>query len=181
MGVSHNQRYKVTQHAKDRYLERIDNNTNERNMLKEFDGILRNARFLAKERQGRESWFCEKRDVVIIIDPKKYSVITIYNSVEQYDSAEQEITDSKDIHPKVKEIISNASKQAYTQQEKAYFAKLAPMYKEYGDRIDKLSRTKNTEYFENKKIELNELQAEVSRVVTEKNRVLKDLKTFIKE
>lgn len=178
MGVSHNNRYRVTQHAKERYLERIDNKVNERTMLKEFHQILRTGRFLAKENKGRESWICDKRGAVVIIDPKNYSVITVYKSVEQYDSADEE-TINEDVHPKVQEIISVASKTAYVQQEKAYFAKLAPMYQEYGERIDKLSRTKNTEYFENKKIELNDLQREISRVVAEKNRILNDLKQFI--
>ena len=178
MGVSNHNRYKVTEHAKERYTERIDNAKSEFDILKDFRGILRDARFLSKENKGRESWLCEKRDVVVIIDPKKYSVITIYNSVEQYDS-EDEATTNKDIHPKVQTIISNASKQAYVQQEKAYFAKLAPLYQEYSERIDKLSRTKNAEYFENKKIELNDLQKEISRIVSEKNRVLNDLKRFI--
>jgi len=77
------------------------------------------------------------------------------------------------------ELLSNYSKQAYIKQEKHYFSKLAPLYKEYGERIDKLSRTKNREYFDNKKTELNELKSEINKVVSEKNRVLKDLKHFI--
>lgn len=53
------------------------------------------------------------------------------------------------------------------------------MYREYSERIDRLSRMKNPEYFDNGKIELKELQKEISRVVAEKNRVLKDLEQFI--
>lgn len=179
MGVPFNDRYKVTQHAKDRYMERINNSIREIDMLKDFSHILRNADFLAKEHKGRESWLLEEKGIVIIIDPKKYSVITIYNSVEQYDNAENDNIEKNDLHPKVLKLFSNYSKQAYIQQEKYYFEKLAPLYKEYGERIDKLSRTRNTEHFDNKKIELNELQQEITQIVTEKNRILKDIKQFI--
>lgn len=80
MGVSHYDRYKVTNHAKERYTERINNATNERLMLKDFNTILRNARFLSRERQGRESWFSEERNIVVIIDPKK---IFSYHNLQQ--------------------------------------------------------------------------------------------------
>lgn len=178
MGVSNYTRYKATSHAKERYLERIDNSKNELGMLKDFSAILSKSRFLSKEKRGRESWLCEARNIVTIINPTKYSIVTIYSSVEEYDSLEQLSDEVKEIHPKVRDIISNASKQAHKQQEKSYFAKLAPMYKEYSERIDNLSRMKNQKYFDNKKIELKELQREITRVVAEKNRVLKDLEQF---
>lgn len=179
MGVSHHNRYKITKHARERYLERIDSTKSELDVIKDIREILGEARFLSKEHRGCESWLYENRNIVVIINPKKYSVVTIYNSIEQYDNTDEDTKNDNDVHSKVQAIISNASKTAYVQQEKVYFSKLAPMYKEYGDRIDKLSRTKNTEYFENKKIELDDLQREIRRVVSEKNRVLSDLKQFI--
>lgn len=181
MGVPNHSRYKATDHAKERYWQRIDATKTETDVVNEFKRILHNARFLSKEYKGRESWLCEIRDVVVIIDPRKYSIVTIYRSVDEYDSAEQTKAPANEIHPKVQTIIANSARTAYVQQEKSYFARLAPMYKEYGDRIDKLSRTKKTEYFENKKIELDDLQKEISQLVAEKNRVLKDLKSFMKE
>ena len=159
-------------------------------MLKDIRVLLSQARFLAKENKGCESWLHEDRNVVLILDTERFSVVTIYNSVEQYDNVEQQdstknkVTENvkpkkqSELHPKVVTMLSNYSKQAYTQQEREYFAKLSPMYKEYGDRIGKLAYT-NIEHFVNKKAELNELQLEISRLVSEKNRVLKDLQHFI--
>lgn len=185
MGVSNYHRYKITRHAKERYAQRIDGNKNKNGVERDFRTLLSNARYLGKEHNEKESWLCEKTNVVLILDPKTYTVITVYNSVEQYKETEGKEVESRPnrsrkLHPKVEAIISNASKQAYIQQEKKYFAKLAPLYKEYGDRIDKLSRTTNAEHFENKRVELNDLQKEISRIVKDKNKVLSDLKGFIK-
>lgn len=186
MGVSHYTRYQVSAHAKERYKERINKSVTEIDMLKDIRQMMSKARFLNKERRGCESWLHEERNVVFLLDTKKYQVVTVYNTVEQYTSDKHspvnqiEAEEENEIHPKVATLLSNFSGQAYTQQEKLYFSKLEPMYKEYAERIGNLSRMKNTEQFENKKIELNELQREIKRVNDEKNRILNDLKRFMK-
>lgn len=195
MGVSNFARYKVSQHAKDRYRERIDSTATELDILKGFTRLLSQSEFLAKEHQGRLSYFDRKRSIVTLICPATYEVITVFNSMDQYSldvnntvsnknvalPETEEVEETEEMNPKVNNIISDLAEQAYTAKNKEYMRLLAPLYVECGERMGNLSRLKRKDYYDTAMDELVELEDQIAALTSEREEVLTGLISFIQQ
>lgn len=99
MGVKNFPLYKVTEHARERILDRF-------NITKtEFDGwvsrLLSQGEFVEKQPNHREKY--RLKDIVFIIDPQQRSVITVYSLNEHDDIGFKVKT-----NPEVKSAINEA-------------------------------------------------------------------------
>lgn len=99
MGVKNFPLYKVTEHARERILDRF-------NITKtEFDGwmsrLLSQGEFVEKQPNHREKY--RLKDIVFIIDPQQRSVITVYSLNEHDDIGFKVKT-----NPEVKSTINEA-------------------------------------------------------------------------
>lgn len=99
MGVKNFPLYKVTEHARERILDRF-------NITKtEFDGwmsrLLSQGEFVEKQPNHREKY--RLKDIVFIIDPQQRSVITVYSLNEHDDIGFKVKT-----NPEVKSTIDEA-------------------------------------------------------------------------
>lgn len=192
MGLPKLDKYQVTNHAKKRYMERINGSvTNSDEILKSFRRILHESRFMAHEPKGRQSWFYESECVVTIIDSIHYNIVTVYSSKEDYEQdrivdvtvknsllEEETAPEEIPLHPKAMEILAELAKENHYKQTKHYYALLAPLYKQYGDIMDNLSRTKRTDFYDNKTKELDAVRKQIKTLVKEKNDVLKSFETL---
>lgn len=178
MGVSNYNRYTITRHAKERYKERINNELNELEILKDFNQIMRESRFLANETHHKQSWFCEERKIVIITDPRHFLVVTIYRSVEEYEDCKDTNEQENEIHPEVQKLMSESAKNHYSTKEKEYLLRIAPLYAEYAERMEKLAKTTLKDAFEKKRNELEELKDSIKRLECEKREVLTGLRNY---
>lgn len=198
MGLSKYDKYRVTSHAKERYRERIDNAVTELKLLKDVASLMQNAEFLGHESNGTESWLHVKRGIVLIVDPRSYNVVTLYNSVESYENdntphtiekvstpkedkleeGEEETMEDNTKHPKVIAVIAESAKREYKLKEKEYFSALAPMYVEYGSKLASTAKTKRIDYFADKQEELAVIKNKIAGLEAEREAVLSGLKAY---
>lgn len=99
VGVNNYQQYKVTTHAKDRILTRF-NITN-----KEFDEwvarLLSQCTYVETQENNRVKY--RYHDIVLIVDPKQKSVITVYSI-----NAHDDISVHEHTNPEIKSVINKA-------------------------------------------------------------------------
>lgn len=187
MGVSKAELYKVTAHCSERYLGRIDNKADHLTIKKHITIILHNSTFLRKENKNRESWFNEKEEVITIIEPKKLAVVTLFKNRSQYEEEYPDVETKKeekqkviDCHPEVAQLMAEHAAKVLKAKKRERMRELGPLYKEFGERMTKLSSTHDETLHERKS---NELQ-EVNRKITERNQyykeILSSLDKFIK-
>lgn len=183
MGLSHYQRYTVTDHAMDRYRERFNANETNENITKIIIQWLSKADFLEKQKRGRQAWFNNEQKIIIVVDPSDFKVITLYGTMADHDSDDyiDKDYDVIEVHPTAEKIVSNLVKEKYRSIKTGYYEHLGQLYKEYGDRIDKLSRTTKPNMFKVKEREAKQLKREINLLEEECSNVTRSLKTYIIE
>lgn len=192
MGLPNSNRFRITDHAKVRYLERINAKATNEQMLKDFRTIMQGSSFLSKENAGRESWFYPTKNIVLILDTFNYKVITIYSSLKEAEMLKNitnedgvcgidcEVKSEKETeYSLVEKTISNFADEWSLSVSRKYYSELANLYAEYAERMDKLSKTTKPLIFKNKKIEAEKVRDEIGRLEREHIDIMKEVKEYI--
>lgn len=188
MGLPNSNRFRITDHAKVRYLERINAKATNEQMLKDFRTIMQGSSFLSKENAGRESWFYPTKNIVLILDTFNYKVITIYSSLKEAEMLKNitnedgiyEIESEKETeYSLVEKTISKFADEWSLSVSRDYYGKLAELYAEYAERMDKLSKTTKPLIFKDKKIEAEKVRDEIGRLEREHSDIMKEVKEYI--
>lgn len=196
MGVPNLSYYRITKHARARYKSRIDPTvTSNNNMLKACRTLMMSAVLLHKHLDGTQVWLNEQQDVVLILDPTKYNIITVYKSYSEYnEKMEEQNMATTQIKEKEKteevleegktssvttQLLSNLVEENYLRVERGYYAKVLPLYQEYLDRLDKTTRITRPDQYEASRKELKRLKKQIMEIESEANIVTKELKQFI--
>lgn len=199
VGVSNFNRYKITDHAKQRYRERINEQATEQQILKGFRHHLSQAHFMAKERKGRESWFHSEMRIVIILNTEDYQIVTIYSSLKQLEEKRTEkkevlvetktkgssgietkmTNESDQIKNVVASKVSAMTKDYLNSETRKYFSDIAVLYSRIADRSDKLSKTYKPNVLDIKKKELFELKAKINKLEKEYGKIEKECYKYI--
>lgn len=192
MGLPNSNRFRITDHAKMRYLERINAKATNEQMLKDFRTIMQGSSFLSKENAGRESWFYPTKNIVLILDTFNYKVITIYSSLKEAEMLKNnmnedgvcgidcEVESEKETeYSLVEKTISNFADEWSLSVSRKYYSELANLYAEYAERMDKLSKTTKPLIFKDKKIEAEKVRDEIGRLEREHSDIMKEVKEYI--
>lgn len=199
MGLPNQNRYRVTEHAAQRYAQRIDYkaNTNTK-ALKGFRKLMNNAVILENKSDGTQVWFDEDSAIVFIVDPRKFNIITVYRSYDKYNESDmrniptqqqqedsinevEEEMENQELSNKTKKIISDIISDNYLRIEKEYYNKAIPVYTEYLDRLTRTAKTTRPDQYEANRSELKRLKDKIDKIEDEASVVTNELKTFIIE
>ena len=199
MGLPNQNRYRVTEHAAQRYAQRIEYkaNTNTK-ALKGFRKLMNNAVILENKSDGTQVWLDEDSSIVFVVDPRKFNIITVYRSYDKYNESdmrniptqkqqedsinevEEEMNNQK-LNSKTKKIISDIISDNYLRIEKEYYNKAIPIYTEYLDRLNRTAKTTRPDQYEANRSELKRLKDKIDKIEDEATIVTSELKTFIIE
>ena len=208
MGLPNQNRYRVTEHAAQRYAQRIDyrSNTNTK-ALKGFRKLMNNAVILENKSDGTQVWLDEDSSIVFVVDPRKFNIITVYRSYNKYNESDirniptqqqqqqqqqeeeeedsinemEEEMNSQELNSKTKKVISDIISDNYLRIEKEYYNKAIPIYTEYLDRLNRTAKTTRPDQYEANRSELKRLKDKIDRIEDEASVVTSELKTFIIE
>lgn len=198
MGLPNQNRYRVTEHAAQRYSQRIDYkaNTNTK-ALKGFRKLMNNATILENKSDGTQVWLDEDSEIVFVVDPRKFNIITVYRSYDKYNESDmrniptqqqedsinevEEEMGNQELSNKTKKIISDIISDNYLRIEKEYYNKAIPIYTEYLDRLNRTAKTTRPDQYEANRSELNRLKDKIDKIEDEASVVTSELKTFIIE
>ena len=198
MGLPNQNRYRVTEHAAQRYAQRIDYkaNTNTK-ALKGFRKLMNNATILENKSDGTQVWLDEDSAIVFIVDPRKFNIITVYRSYDRYNESDmrniptqqqedsinevEEEMNSQELNSKTKKVISDIISDNYLRIEKEYYNKAIPIYTEYLDRLTRTAKTTRPDQYESNRSELKRLKDKIDKIEDEASVVTSELKTFIIE
>ena len=199
MGLPNQNRYRVTEHAVERYSQRIDYkaNTNTK-ALKGFRKLMNNATILENKSDGTQVWLDEESAIVFVVDPRKFNIITVYRSFDKYNESDmrnipvqkqeedsinemEEEMNSQELNSKTKKIISDIISDNYLRIEKEYYNKAIPVYTEYLDRLTRTAKTTRPDQYEANRSELKRLKDKIDKIEDEASVVTSELKTFIIE
>jgi hypothetical protein len=198
MGLPNQNRYRVTEHAAQRYAQRIDYkaNTNTK-ALKGFRKLMNNATILENKSDGTQVWLDEDSAIVFIVDPRKFNIITVYRSYDKYNESDmrniptqqqedsinevEEEMNSQELNSKTKKVISDIISDNYLRIEKEYYNKAIPIYTEYLDRLTRTAKTTRPDQYESNRSELKRLKDKIDKIEDEASIVTSELKTFIIE
>lgn len=185
MGLSNFNKYRLSQHAIDRYRERFNPSTSEAAITSKVRSWLSQADFLSDEQLGRQAWFNNEDSVVIIVKPKNFTVITLYSTLSEYNNraeANQGVQETtSDIHPYVKTMVSELVESKVFNIKSTYYEKLSALYADYADRMDKLSRTMKQEKFIEKGKEMAEVKVEIEKLEAEFEYVIESMEFYIQK
>ena len=198
MGLPNQNRYRVTEHAAQRYAQRIEYkaNTNTK-ALKGFRKLMNNATILENKSDGTQVWLDEDSAIVFVVDPRKFNIITVYRSYDKYNESDmrniptqqqedsinevEEEMESQELSNKTKKIISDIISDNYLRIEKEYYNKAIPIYTEYLDRLNRTAKTTRPDQYEANRSELKRLKDKIDKIEDEASVVTSELKTFIIE
>ena len=199
MGLPNQNRYRVTEHAAQRYAQRIDYmaNTNTK-ALKGFRKLMNNATILENKSDGTQVWLDEDSAIVFVVDPRKFNIITVYRSYDKYNESDirniptqqqqedsinevEEEMESQELSNKTKKIISDIVNDNYLRIEKEYYNKAIPIYTEYLDRLNRTAKTTRPDQYEANRSELKRLKDKIDKIEDEATIVTSELKTSIIE
>lgn len=199
MGLPNQNRYRVTEHAAQRYTQRIDYkaNTNTK-ALKGFRKLMNNATILENKSDGTQVWLDEDSAIVFVVDPRKFNIITVYRSYDKYNESDirniptqqqqedsinevEEEMENQELSNKTKKIISDIISDNYLRIEKEYYNKAIPIYTEYLDRLNRTAKTTRPDQYEANRSELKRLKDKIDKIEDEASVVTNELKTFIIE
>lgn len=199
MGLPNQNRYRVTEHAAQRYTQRIDYkaNTNTK-ALKGFRKLMNNATILENKSDGTQVWLDEDSAIVFVVDPRKFNIITVYRSYDKYNESDmrniptqqqqedsinevEEEMENQELSNKTKKIISDIVNDNYLRIEKEYYNKAIPIYTEYLDRLNRTAKTTRPDQYEANRSELKRLKDKIDKIEDEASVVTSELKTFIIE
>ena len=198
MGLPNQNRYRVTEHAAQRYAQRIDYkaNTNTK-ALKGFRKLMNNATILENKSDGTQVWLDEDSAIVFVVDPRKFNIITVYRSYDKYNESDmrniptqqqedsinevEEEMENQELSNKTKKIISDIISDNYLRIEKEYYNKAIPIYTEYLDRLNRTAKTTRPDQYEANRSELKRLKDKINKIEDEASVVTNELKTFIIE
>lgn len=199
MGLPNQNRYRVTEHAAQRYAQRIEYkaNTNTK-ALKGFRKLMNNAVILENKSDGTQVWLDEDSSIVFVVDPRKFNIITVYRSYDKYNESDmrniptqqqqedsinevEEEMNNQELNSKTKKIISDIISDNYLRIEKEYYNKSIPIYTEYLDRLTRTAKTTRPDQYEANRSELKRLKDKIDKIEDEASVVTSELKTFIIE
>ena len=198
MGLPNQNRYRVTEHAAQRYAQRIEYkaNTNTK-ALKGFRKLMNNAVILENKSDGTQVWLDEDSSIVFVVDPRKFNIITVYRSYDKYNESDmrniptqqqedsinevEEEMNNQELNSKTKKIISDIISDIYLRIEKEYYNKSIPIYTEYLDRLTRTAKTTRPDQYEANRSELKRLKDKIDKIEDEATIVTSELKTFIIE
>src|SRR5574344_1303818 len=200
MGLPNQNRYRVTEHAAQRYAQRIDYkaNTNTK-ALKGFRKLMNNATILENKSDGTQVWLDEDSAIVFVVDPRKFNIITVYRSFDKYNESDmrnipmqkqeedsivndtEEEMNNQELSNKTKKIISDIVNDNYLRIEKEYYNKAIPIYTEYLDKLTRTAKTTRPDQYEANRSELKRLKDKIDKIEDEASIVTSELKTFIIE
>lgn len=199
MGLPNQNRYRVTEHAAQRYAQRIEYkaNTNTK-ALKGFRKLMNNATILENKSDGTQVWLDEDSAIVFVVDPRKFNIITVYRSYDKYNESDirniptqqqqensinevEEEMENQELSNKTKKIISDIVNDNYLRIEKEYYNKSIPIYTEYLDRLTRTAKTTRPDQYEANRSELKRLKDKIDKIEDEATIVTSELKTFIIE
>lgn len=199
MGLPNQNRYRVTEHAAQRYGQRIDYkaNTNTK-ALKGFRKLMNNATILENKSDGTQVWLDEDSAIVFVVDPRKFNIITVYRSYDKYNESDirniptqqqqedsinevEEEMENQELSNKTKKIISDIVNDNYLRIEKEYYNKAIPIYTEYLDRLTRTAKTTRPDQYESNRSELKRLKDKIDKIEDEATIVTSELKSFIIE
>lgn len=199
MGLPNQNRYRVTEHAAQRYAQRIEYkaNTNTK-ALKGFRKLMNNAVILENKSDGTQVWLDEDSSIVFVVDPRKFNIITVYRSFDKYNESDmrniptqqqqedsinevEEEMNNQELNSKTKKIISDIISDNYLRIEKEYYNKSIPIYTEYLDRLTRTAKTTRPDQYEANRSELKRLKDKIDKIEDEASVVTNELKTFIIE
>ena len=200
MGLPNQNRYRVTEHAAQRYAQRIEYkaNTNTK-ALKGFRKLMNNAVILENKSDGTQVWLDEDSSIVFVVDPRKFNIITVYRSYDKYNESDmrniptqqqqeeysinevEEEMENQELSNKTKKIISDIISDNYLRIEKEYYNKAIPIYTEYLDRLTRTAKTTRPDQYEANRSELKRLKDKIDKIEDEASVVTNELKTFIIE
>ena len=199
MGLPNQNRYRVTEHAAQRYAQRIEYkaNTNTK-ALKGFRKLMNNATILENKSDGTQVWLDEDSAIVFVVDPRKFNIITVYRSYDKYNESDirniptqqqqedsinevEEEMNNQELNSKTKKVISDIISDNYLRIEKEYYNKSIPIYTEYLDRLNRTAKTTRPDQYEANRSELKRLKDKIDKIEDEASVVTNELKTFIIE
>ena len=199
MGLPNQNRYRVTEHAAQRYAQRIDYkaNTNTK-ALKGFRKLMNNAVILENKPDGTQVWLDEDSSIVFVVDPRKFNIITVYRSYDKYNESDirniptqqqqedsinevEEEMNNQELNSKTKKVISDIISDNYLRIEKEYYNKAIPIYTEYLDRLTRTAKTTRPDQYESNRSELKRLKDKIDKIEDEATIVTSELKSFIIE
>ena len=199
MGLPNQNRYRVTEHAAQRYAQRIEYkaNTNTK-ALKGFRKLMNNAVILENKSDGTQVWLDEDSSIVFVVDPRKFNIITVYRSYDKYNESDmrniptqqqqedsinevEEEMNNQELNSKTKKIISDIISDNYLRIEKEYYNKSIPIYTEYLDRLTRTAKTTRPDQYEANRSELKRLKDKIDKIEDEASVVTNEWKTFIIE
>ena len=97
MGVPNLSYYRVTKHARERYRSRIDpTTTTNTSIMKACRTLMMSAVLLHKHLDGTQVWLNEQKGIVLILDPAKYNIVTVYKSYSEYNEILEEQNEKTD-------------------------------------------------------------------------------------
>ena len=198
MGLPNQNRYRVTEHAAQRYAQRIEYkaNTNTK-ALKGFRKLMNNATILENKSDGTQVWLDEDSAIVFVVAPRKFNIITVYRSYDKYNESDirniptqqqedsinevEEEMNNQELNSKTKKVISDIISDNYLRIEKEYYNKAIPIYTEYLDRLNRTAKTTRPDQYEANRSELKRLKDKIDKIEDEASVVTNELKTFIIE
>ena len=176
MGLSNYHKYRLSEHAIERFRERFDPSASENAISARVRGWLSQAVLLQKEDKKRETWFDEKDKVVIVVAPENFMIVTLYSSTEEY---QRDADNQTTIAPSAKQIVSDLVSAQMKNIKSEHYKRLAQLYEDYFIKMDKLSKTTQKIVFDQSETELKALKRSIEQVESEYSHLESSLNFYI--
>lgn len=173
MGVPNYAQYTCTNHAKERYLQRIDPDIRPDKIVNKIWGKLANSVFLQNQGSGCQIWLHEDSKTVFVLNPSQRKVITCYLS-DGKDVDPLELA-FRQISPELKEMLTRTAKQFRNSTIKQSSQRLGKLYRRTAEIHNVLAHTKRGDVITNYYKELNNIQQEIMEIEQRRDALLEDV------
>ncbi len=173
MGVPNFSHYICTEHAKERFIERIDPQVNVRKLNNKVWGLLANATFLETRGENRQLWLNAEHGIVFVLDQTIRKVITCYKSDSRNcDPLELAF---RQVSPELQEVLINSARKFRNLTIRQSSAKLEELYLRAAHLHKVLGHTKRGDVIQKYYQELIEVQEEINKIEQRRNEFLSDI------
>lgn len=175
MGVPNYVDYKVSAHAVMRYAERINDQHDFVKVEKNIRFFLSQATKLSGKFEGGDAWAYKPKNIVLIIDPLNFKVVTLFEELKEGDRNRKVELNSRE---KAKRVISEYAKELIISESRNHYKEINELYAEYADKTDKLSRTFKPEYFKSNQREAEDTRKKIRSIEDEHEKYLDELENY---
>lgn len=155
MGVKKPGYYSLTNHAKDRFLERF--RLDEEEALSLTRRRLESCVFAGNQKDNCERWIDLKSGIVFIINPSSRSVITVYRIESEYEP---------DINQELSNMMIESINTFRNQKLREFGLCTTDYYRQLGELTDKLSRTAQPKMMEKTLAEIKQIRKDLNQVIS---------------